>query len=81
MLTTILSIIGSIVQVILNWTSSARDKTLIALGATKQSEKDLEGRIDAIKEANKIRNEADASIARDPDSVLRDDDGFRRNDE
>jgi len=75
------TIIGGIVRIVLEWTSAARDKTLISLGASKQSEKDLEGRIDALKEANKIRNEADSAIVHDPDSVLRDDDGFERRDE
>jgi hypothetical protein len=73
MLDSILMIINGIIQLIKSWISSDNLK--------KQSETDLQGRLDAIEEAKRLRDEADASNARDPSGVLRDDDGFKRTDD
>ena len=60
------------------WISYARDKLLVALGGAQQKNTDLQGRLDAIKAANKARNEAERSLERDTSGGVPVDDGFRR---
>ena len=75
--TAVLGFLGAGVKLALQLAQNARDKLLVSLGASKQSNTDLQGRIDALKEANRLRNEAESRVNRDDVGGLSDD-GFER---
>ena len=76
--TAVLGFLGAGVKLALQLAQNARDKLLVSLGASKQSNTDLQGRIDALKEANRLRTEAESRINRDDAGGVPVDDGFER---
>lgn len=80
MIASIISAIAAALRVALAWMQQRRDAILVSLGASKQSNADLQGRIDALQEANRLRNEAESRVRRDGDGELSDD-GFQRKDD
>ena len=79
MIAAIISALAAAFKLAATYLGYARDKLLVALGGAQQKNTDLQGRIDAIKAANKARNEAERSLERDPSGGMSDD-GFRRAD-
>jgi len=77
MIAAIISALAAIFKVVATWLSYARDKTLIALGGSRQQASSLQERLDALQQANRLREEARSDLNRDPDSWLSDD-GYRR---
>lgn len=78
MIASIIGAIAAALRVALAWMQKRRDELLVSLGATKQSNTDLQGRIDALKEANRLRNEAESRVNRDDAGGVPVDDGFER---
>ncbi len=77
MIAAIISALAAAFKVVATWLSYARDKTLIALGGTQQQASSLQERLDALQQANRLREEARADINSDPDGGMSDD-GYRR---
>jgi hypothetical protein len=76
----IISAVAAVFKTVAAFISKRRDEMLVALGRSKQSTEDLQGRIDALQEANRLRNEAESRVRRDdPDGMS--DDGFLRKDD
>lgn len=76
----IISALAAAFKAVAAFIGKRRDELLISLGATRQSNTDLRGRIDALQEANKIREAARADVERGTTDGVPDDDGFRRKD-
>lgn len=74
----VLGFLGAGIKLALQISQNARDKLLVSLGSSKQSNADLQGRIDALKEANRLRNEAESRVNRDDAGGVPVDDGFER---
>jgi hypothetical protein len=81
MWTAIISGIVAVVKAVTVWMGKRRDEMLIALGRSGQRSDDLQGRIDALQEANRLREAARASVARDDSGGVPVDDGFQRKDD
>lgn len=80
MIASVISVIAAALRVALAWMQQRRDALLLSLGKSRQTSDDLQGRIDALQEANRIREEARrAAECSDADSLS--DDGFRRKDD
>lgn len=73
-----LSAITAIFKAASAWLSERRDKMLVSLGRSQQTTTDLQGRIDALQEANRIRENTLTQLDRGGNERLRDDDGFER---
>jgi hypothetical protein len=73
----IISALAAFFKVVVSWISYARDKTLIALGGSRQQASSLQERLDALQKANRLREEARADLNRDSDGGMSDD-GYRR---
>jgi hypothetical protein len=76
----IVSALAAAIKLAATWLGYARDKLLLSLGGAQQKNTDLQGRIDALKEGNKAREDARRNIERNAGGVMQDD-GFRRADE
>jgi hypothetical protein len=76
----VIAAIGSGIKLASNWLAAQRDKLLLSLGRTQQSNEDLKGRIDALQKANNARETSRGESERNPDGILSDD-GFRRKDD
>jgi len=76
----VIAAIGSGIKLASNWLAAQRDKLLLSLGRTQQSNEDLKGRIDALQKANAAREVARGESERNPDGILSDD-GFQRKDD
>mgnify|MGYP005812279357 CR=1 FL=1 len=77
MIAAIISALAAAFKVVAAWLSYARDKTLIALGGSRQQASSLQERLDALQKANRLREEARATLNRDADGGMSDD-GYRR---
>jgi hypothetical protein len=73
----IISAVGGFIRLLIDWMDRAREKMLISLGASQQKTSDLQGRLDALNKANKLKQDAIADIKRNPGSLMSDD-GFQR---
>jgi hypothetical protein len=73
----IISAVAAVFKAVAAFIAKRRDELLVSLGKTRQKSDDLQGRIDALKEANRLRNEAESRINRDDAGGLSDD-GFER---
>jgi hypothetical protein len=81
-ITALLSAIPAGIKFATEWLAQQRDKLLLALGGERQRGKDLQGRIDGLKEGNKAREQARRDIERNASGGgIMSDDGFRRADE
>jgi hypothetical protein len=74
----IISAVAAVFKAVAVFISKRRDEMLVSLGRSKQSNVDLQGRIDALKEANRLRNEAESRVQRDDAGGVPVDDGFER---
>lgn len=77
---TILSIISAVFTVARWLIGYAEKQKLMAAGAAEAALKGLQEADDAISAANKARADMHDANTRDPASILRDDDGFKRPD-
>lgn len=77
MIAAIISAVSGFIQLLISWMDRAREKMLVSLGASQQKTSDLQGRIDALNQANKIKQDTLADIKHNPGSLLSDD-GFQR---
>jgi hypothetical protein len=73
----IISAVSGFIQLLISWMDRAREKMLVSLGAAQQKTSDLQGRLDALNKANKIKQDAVAAIKHNPGSLMSDD-GFQR---
>lgn len=76
----LLAAIGSGIKLASEWLAQKRDALLLSLGGTRQSNADLQGRIDALQKANQAREAARAAVERDGSGGMSDD-GFQRRDD
>lgn len=76
--TTVIGIISSILALARFFVDYAQKQKWIEEGAAGVILKALKDSDDAIAKAKEARKAVRDTIARDPDSILRDDDGFRR---
>jgi hypothetical protein len=77
----IISAVAAVFKAAAAFISKRRDEMLVSLGRSKQSNVDLQGRIDALKEANRLRNEAESRVNREDAGGVPVDDGFERKDD
>ena len=77
MLTAIIQAVLSVLASIWKWKQDKKEDTARTLGKAEQSNTDLQGRIDALQEANRMRNEAESRVMRDGSGSVSDD-GFER---
>jgi hypothetical protein len=78
--TTIITIISTLLAFLKALTELAQNKQLMDAGAAEAILNALEAQNDAIAKAQAARNAVANNNERDPDSILRDDDGFKRPD-
>jgi len=76
-----LSAIASILAILQALTAYLRDRQMIDDATAAAILKGLREADDAINRAKSARDLVRADLARDPDSILRDDDGFKRRDD
>jgi hypothetical protein len=74
----IISAIAAGFRLVASYFAWAKEKALVALGKQQQRAEDLQGRIDALQEANRIRENTITQLDRGGIDGLRSDDGFER---
>ena len=76
--TSILGIISAVLAIVKFFVEYAQQQKWIDAGTAQATLKGLQDANDAIQRAAQARELVRLNNARDPDSILRDDDGFRR---
>jgi hypothetical protein len=79
-LATILSIVSTVLGLLKWFVSYTEQQKWIEIGESRAIQKSLEEADQVVKDAQTARQTVRDKLARDPDSILRDDDGFKRPD-
>lgn len=78
--TTVISIVSAVLTILRLFLNYAQQKQWIDAGTAEATLQGLKDADDAISRAKKARELVRASNDRDPASIVRDDDGFKRSD-
>jgi hypothetical protein len=79
-ITIILNLIGSLLSVAGKIFDILHERQMIDAGKTEQQLADLKAKVEAAHRSVSIRNAVERAINTKPDSLLNDDDGFKRPD-